>query len=69
MYKKLVNLSFTFLVLGAITGVLWFYSGYGSAQVVPTRIVVATQPGQAVLSLFSQVLICQNRVSLDIGIQ
>ena len=51
MSKAIVKLSFTFMLLGVFTGVLWFYRGYGSAQVAPTRLVVAKQPDCPLLIL------------------
>ena len=46
----LINLPLKFLILGVLTGGLWFFSGYGFSQTAPPpRIVVAQQPDSPLL--------------------
>jgi hypothetical protein len=50
MRKVILRLSFKFLLLGILTGGLWFfYNGYGFSQTAHLRVVVAQQPDSPLL--------------------
>jgi hypothetical protein len=56
MRKAIVKLSIRFLVLGILTGSLWFfYNNSGFSQTTPPRIIVAQQPGSPILVLSTYV--------------
>jgi len=52
----MVRLSLKFLVLGILTGSLWFFhNNYGFSQIAPLRIVIAQQPDSPILVISTYV--------------